>query len=228
MSVDPQSLPRKAHPQVDRFVAVMERLRVDCPWDAEQTHRSLVTFLIEETGEVVEAIETGDDDDLREELGDVLLQVIFHATIATERSAFTLDDVAEQVADKLIARHPYVFAGDDVPDDLLGSWEQRKAKEKGRSSALEGIPEQLSALSRASKIISRARSRQVPLALPEEQISAVEIGQAMISLVARAQAQGIDAEQATRDAIRSLEQDVRSAEAQACHPTPGDPTPGEM
>ena len=153
-------------PQVERLVEVMATLRQACPWDAQQTHRSLVQYLIEETAETVEAIEGDDRDHLREELGDLLLQVVFHAEIAAESDAgFDLDDVAAGVADKLIARHPYVFASEDVPADLHGSWEQRKAKEKGRRSVLEGIPEQLSSLARANKIISRARSRNVPIEL---------------------------------------------------------------
>ena len=120
-----------AQMELARFISVMETLRRRCPWDAEQTHRSLVQYLIEETLEVVEAIETGDVDHLREELGDLLLQVVFHATIAAEQgdAGFTLEDVAQGVADKLIARHPYVFAEAEVPADLDGSWEQRKAVE---------------------------------------------------------------------------------------------------
>jgi XTP/dITP diphosphohydrolase len=134
-------------PQVERLAEVMARLRHACPWDAQQTHRSLVQYLIEETGETIEAIESGDHAHLREELGDLLLQVVFHAQIAAEAEpGFDLDDVAAGVADKLISRHPYVFASEDVPTDLHGSWEQRKAREKGRRSVLEGIPEQLSSL----------------------------------------------------------------------------------
>jgi XTP/dITP diphosphohydrolase len=134
----------------------MARLRQECPWDAQQTHRSLVQYLIEETAETVEAIELADQDHLREELGDLLLQVIFHAQIASEEApGFTVEDVARGIADKLISRHPYVFATAEVPVDLHYTWEQRKAAEKGRTSALQGIPDQqLSALARAHKIIT--------------------------------------------------------------------------
>ena len=150
----------------------MSRLRQACPWDAQQTHRSLVQYLIEEAAETVEAIESGDQDHLREELGDLLLQVIFHAEIAAEAEpGFDVEDVARGIADKLVARHPYVFATAEVPGDLLYTWEQRKAVEKGRTSALQGIPEQLSALARAHKIISRARSRRVDLELPDEPVT---------------------------------------------------------
>jgi XTP/dITP diphosphohydrolase len=190
----------------------MARLRADCPWDSSQTHRSLVPYLVEEAIEAVEAIESGDVTDLREELGDLLLQVVFHARIAEEDEGFDLDDVASGIADKLVRRHPHVFDGELVPEDLHGSWESRKAAEKGRVSVLQGIPEQLSALSRASKIISRCRSHQVKLALPDEPIDAAEVGRQALALAARAHASGLDAEQAVRDAVRRLEADVRSAE----------------
>lgn len=200
-------------PELSRLAEVMATLRRRCPWDAEQTHRSLVQYLVEETGELVEAIETGDQDHLVEELGDLLLQVYFHAQIASESPAgFDLDDVAAGVADKLIRRHPHVFAAETAPADLNGTWEQRKAAEKGRTSVLEGIPEQLSALARANKIISRARSRKVEVSLPEQPIESAEVGAQILALVARAQAAGIDPDQAVRDAVRDLEAEVRDAE----------------
>jgi len=211
--------PAGSLPEVERLVAVMSRLREACPWDAQQTHRTLVQYLIEETAETIEAIESDDPDHLREELGDLLLQVVFHAEIAAEGDpGFGLDDVARGIADKLVARHPYVFATAEVPSDLLYTWEQRKAVEKGRTSVLQGIPEQLSAVARAHKIISRARSRRVPLDLPNEpvtpeRLSSDQVGTELLGLVARAQAQGIDPDQALRDALRQLEQRVREAEA---------------
>lgn len=215
--------------EVDRLVEVMHRLRRDCPWDAEQTHLSLVPYLVEESCEVVEAIESGSSADLREELGDLLLQVVFHSELAAEQGAFDMQAVAAGIADKLVARHPHVFPasskeGDDplgppktvaeVPTDLHATWEQRKAVEKGRTSALEGIPERLSALSRATKILSRARSHRVPLAVPEavEPITDEALGKALLDLVVRAQASGLDAEQSARSAVRRLESEVRAAE----------------
>ena len=166
MTEAPVAVEGSVLPQTVRLVEVMEVLRRRCPWDAEQTHRSLVQYLLEETAETVEAIESGDDGHLREELGDLLLQVIFHAEIA---AAFDLEDVARGIADKLVSRHPHVFAPaggsgapDAVPADLHHTWEQRKAVEKSRTSALQGIPEQRSALARAHKIVSRLRSRRVP------------------------------------------------------------------
>ena len=201
--------------EVDRLVAVLHRLRNDCPWDAEQTHTTLVPYLVEEACEVVEAIETGNPADLREELGDLLLQVVFHSELATEDGEFGLEEVAAGVADKLVSRHPHVFGGADVPTDLHATWEQRKAVEKSRTSALEGIPERLSALARAAKILSRARSRRVPLpvAAEPEPIGDEELGEALLDLVARAQASGLDAEQSARAAVRRLEERVRTAEA---------------
>ncbi|HEX7211581.1 MAG TPA: MazG family protein [Propionibacteriaceae bacterium] len=194
----------------------MARLRHECPWDAQQTHRSLVQYLVEEAAETIEAIEVGDQDHLREELGDLLLQVIFHAEIASEQAeGFTVEDVAQGIADKLISRHPYVFATAAVPADLHYTWEQRKAVEKGRTSALQGIPDQLSALARANKIISRARSRRVALALPDAPTTAEEVGIQILALAARAQASGIDPEQALRDAVRGLESRIQTAEAAA-------------
>lgn len=215
-----------AHPELDRLVEVMATLRSECPWDRRQTHRSLVPYLVEETCEVVEAIEALPEgtvagagaaaDHLREELGDLLLQVVFHAELAGEsEDGFDLDDVAAGVSDKLISRHPHVFAAEEAPADLLDVWERRKAQEKGRTSALQGIPERLSALSRASKIIGRSRSHQVPLDLPTAEIDADAVGAAMLALVARAQASGVDPEQALRDAVRSLEADIRVAETAA-------------
>jgi MazG family protein len=205
-----------ALPELERLVDVMARLRHECPWDAQQTHRSLVQYLMEEAAETVEAIEIGDQDHLREELGDLLLQVIFHAEIASEQAeGFTVEDVARGIADKLISRHPYVFATAAVPADLHYTWEQRKAVEKGRTSALQGIPDQLSALARANKIISRARSRRVALALADDSTTAEEVGSQILALAARAQASGIDPEQALRDAVRGLEFRIRTAEAAA-------------
>jgi XTP/dITP diphosphohydrolase len=201
-------------PELERLVEVMARLRHSCPWDAQQTHRSLVQYLIEETAETVEAIEADDHELLREELGDLLLQVIFHAEIAGEQpGGFDVEDVARGIADKLVARHPYVFASGEVPSDLNFFWEQGKAAEKGRSSVLQGIPDQLSALARANKIISRSRSRRVDLDLPDETISAEQVGEQIVALVSRAQACGVDPDQAVRDEVRRLERQVVEAES---------------
>ncbi|PFG17387.1 XTP/dITP diphosphohydrolase [Propionicimonas paludicola] len=201
--------------ELDRLVAVMHRLRSDCPWDAQQTHESLIHYLVEETMEVVEAIEAGADDQLVEELGDLLLQVIFHAEIAAETGRFTIAEVARGISDKLIARHPYVFSEAEVPADLMGSWEQAKAAEKHRTSALDGIPQRLSALSRAHKVIGRAASHGITLPPPSAAVSELEqaeLGAAFVHLAQRAVELGLDPEQVARAAVREVEAQIQAAE----------------
>jgi len=199
--------------QVRRLLEVMHTLRERCPWDSKQTHLSLMTYLIEETAEVVEAVENDSDEQMVEELGDLLLQVVFHAEIGAERGAFTLADLAGQVSDKLIARHPYIYGDESVPTDVWGSWEKRKKAEKHRASAVDDIPEPLSALARANKAVTRIRSNDVNVPLPDEPVTAIEVGQAIVDLVARAQAAQIDPDQAVRQAVRELEAKARQAEA---------------
>ena len=198
------------HPEVERLIEVMHTLRRRCPWDAEQTHESLVPYLVEEALEVVEAIEDGADSALVEELGDLLLQVAFHAEIAAQQNRFDIDDVARGIADKLVARHPHVFASEPVPDDLLSTWEQRKRAEKGRSSALDGIPGRMSALTRAAKVIARSQRHGLDVAPTS---GGDDLGQRILLLVAEAHAHGLDAEQATRAAVRDLERRVEAAES---------------
>lgn len=211
-------MPDPSDAELIRLAAVVRRLRVECPWDAEQTHRSLVNHLVEEAAEVVDAVEAGPDDaslndtDLREELGDLLCQVYFHSSIAEQQGRFTLGEVAHGITEKLVQRHPHVFSAGAVPDDLAASWEARKKAEKGRQSALDGIPDALNVLGRAAKVVGRSRSHGVPLALPTDPITADEVGEQMLTLVARAQACGVDPDQATRDALRALEQRLRDAE----------------
>jgi XTP/dITP diphosphohydrolase len=153
------------------LVAVMDRLRRECPWDARQTHESLAPFLLEETYEAVEALEQRDLAKLREELGDVLLQVLFHARVAAERTdgtGFTIDDVADGIAEKLIRRHPHVFADVTVagPDEVKLNWDAIKARERaaagGPVSALDGVPMGQPALSLAAQLQRRAERAGVP------------------------------------------------------------------
>ncbi|PIF01763.1 MAG: nucleoside triphosphate pyrophosphohydrolase [Propionibacterium sp.] len=191
--------------QLDQLKQVMATLRKQCPWDKVQTHQSLVTHLREETAEVIEAIEAGNDDDLSEELGDLLLQVYFHAEIADGEGRFDISDVARGVTEKLIRRHPHVFAGAQPPKDKDATWESIKRAEKGRKSVLEGIPVSLDTLVRAQRVVSRAVSNQVEIELASETITAEEVGQQIIDLICRAQASGVDADQATRMALRDLE-----------------------
>lgn len=198
--------------ELSRLVGVMHALRQGCPWDAEQTHESLLHYLIEEACEVVDAVENGGPQDLCEELGDLLLQVMFHSEIASENGQYSIADVARGISDKLIRRHPYVFTDADVPADLMATWETRKRAEKQRTSALDGIPERLSALARAQKVVSRARSHGVDLELSTEPIEADQLGDALLELVARAQASGHDPEQAARAALRRLEARVVAVE----------------
>jgi len=195
-----------------RLAEVMRIIRRGCPWDAEQTHASLVTYLVEESAELVDAIDSGDDADLREELGDLLLQIFFHAEIAAEQGRFTLDDVAFEIADKLVRRHPYVFTDAAVPDDLVSSWEQRKREEKARTSALDGIPASLATLARAGKVIGRARAHGVQLSFPSEPIEPDAVGAELLAIVSRAQASGVDADEALRRTLRRLEEGIRDAE----------------
>lgn len=190
----------------------MAELRLRCPWDAGQTHESLLTHLVEETCEVVDAVEIGDDDELCEELGDLLLQVYFHARIAEDEGRFDIEDVARGISEKLIRRHGHVFAGDDAPVDIRTSWETAKRVEKGRISALEGIAHSMSAVARAQKVISRSRSHAVEVRLATEPIEESEVGRQALTLVARAQASGVDADAAIRAALRTLEAEIVAAE----------------
>lgn len=204
--------------QLLRLVEIMARLRTDCPWDAEQTHRSLVKHLIEETAEVVDAIEAGGsdrnilDDDLREELGDLLLQIYFHAEIASTQDRFGIEDVAGGICDKLVRRHPWVFDGEDDPADMMGTWEAAKRAEKQRRSALEGIAKSLPTLARADKVVSRTRHVRLDVPMADEPITAEQAGRQVLAIVQRAQASGVDADQATRDALRALEGEIRRVE----------------
>ncbi|HSE10803.1 MAG TPA: MazG family protein [Nocardioidaceae bacterium] len=193
------------------LVTVMDRLRTSCPWDREQTHESLVRYLLEEAYETLEAIEAGDYSHLREELGDLLLQVYFHARIASEDpdDPFTIDDVAGGIVDKLVHRHPHVFADVDVADaaEVERNWEALKAAEKGRGSVLDGIPQALPALSLAEKTLGRAERVGV------EPPPADSLGDRLLALVVEARANGLDAEQELRAAVRRLADAVRAAEA---------------
>jgi XTP/dITP diphosphohydrolase len=183
------------------FLEVMRQLRVNCPWKAEQTHRSLARYLLEETHETLEAIDTGDDAHLREELGDLLLQVYFHAVVAEERGAFTIDDVARDITAKMHRRNPHVFGDPDAdhPQDAAGvneAWEAIKATEKQRDSVTDGLPDTLPALLYAAKFLERGGA-------PAENEGA-DLGDRLLALVAESVEAGVDPEQALRDAVRRL------------------------
>jgi XTP/dITP diphosphohydrolase len=185
------------------FLDDMRRLRRDCPWKREQTHRSLARYLQEEAAETVEALDTGDVEHLREELGDLLLQVYFHAVIAEESGDFTLDDVARGISEKMHRRNPHVFGTID-PSTLSAAevdaqWQRIKADEKPRSSPYDGIADTLPALLRATKVLER---RSVDTDLPDPGDRTADLGDRLLALVAEAGAEGIDPEQALRDALR--------------------------
>lgn len=190
-----------------RAVRVMDRLRSPggCPWDAAQTHESLAKYLIEESYEAVDAIDSGDREHLKEELGDVLLQVLFHARIASESDdGFDIDDIADALCDKLERRHPHVFSDVTVTgaDEVNANWEQIKAAEKQRTGPYDGITWSAPALAVASTAVRRERRAGEQLAVdgaqPEQQIAAE-----LLQVVRKAADLGIDPETALRSALRS-------------------------
>jgi len=204
------------------LVTVMDRLRSPggCPWDARQTHESLVHYLLEETYETVEAVESGDRAHLREELGDLLLQVMFHARLAEEHpdDPFGIDDVAGGIVEKLVRRHPHVFGDTEVADaeEVLANWEVLKQQEKGRASAVDGVPLGQPALALAAKLLSRAGKAGVDAAVPDPGVAVTgpdALGDLLLGLVDAAQRQGLDAEQALRAASRRYADRVRAAES---------------
>lgn len=193
--------------------AVMARLRAECPWKAEQTHRSLVRYLLEETHETVEAVdrlaagEPGAVEHLREELGDLLLQVYFHAAVAAEAGGFDIDDVARGITDKMVRRNPHVFGdetdhADQAPDATAVNerWQQIKAAEKShRTTVDEGVPAGLSALLYADKVLDRLHRAGHDVGLDP---ASTDLGERLLILVEKARADGLDPEQALRDAVR--------------------------
>lgn len=192
------------------LVTVMHRLRRQCPWDAEQTHDSLATYLLEETYEVLEALDERDRDALRDELGDLLLQVYFHAEIEAEAGGWTVDDVAQGLIDKLVRRHPHVFADTDVrhAGDVEANWDRLKAAEERRDSVLDGVPAALPALAYADKVMSRLQRSGRAVEIGEPAVSggdgAVRVGADLLRIVLAARGDGVDPEQALRRATRDL------------------------
>ncbi|WP_327355554.1 nucleoside triphosphate pyrophosphohydrolase [Streptomyces sp. NBC_01304] len=201
------------------LVQVMDRIRRECPWSSQQTHKGLAKYGIEEAYELVEAIETDDRHELREELGDVLLQVVFHARIAEEGGPeeedepFSIDDVAGGIVTKLIHRHPHVF-GDDTaqtPEDVKAHWMRTKAEEKQRDSLTEGVPLGQPSLALTAKLASRVRTAGLDVALPVGE----GIGYELLALAVRAEAAGRDPETALRAAARAYRDAILAAEGQA-------------
>lgn len=210
--------------QLQRLAEVMDQLRSPggCPWDAEQTHESLLKYLLEESYEFVDAVHSNDRVHMREELGDVLLQVYFHARIAEEDpiDPFSIQDVAQAIADKLIRRHPHVFAGVEVQDstEVLQNWEDIKREEKGRTSALDGIAMAQPALPLIEKLLYRASKYGVAVETPDAidfggSASESAVGQALLTVIAWANANGVDAESALRKEAMALSQQIAATEA---------------
>ncbi len=212
------------------FADVMRLLRERCAWKAAQTHASLARYLLEEAHETIEALDLGDPVHLREELGDLLLQVFLHTAIAEQAGDFSLDDVAREVTAKMVRRNPHVFAADGTPLEVTGpqggdadsvdeTWQQVKASEKpARTSVLDGIAPTLPALLRADKVLERLAREHGPAAVALGDAAAGDLGEELLALVARGRAEGIDPEQALRGAVRRLVERVEGS-------WPGRPTP---
>lgn len=216
----------KKKPAIDELLKVMAKLRSPkgCPWDREQDHMTLRWHAVEEVYELMDAIESRDDHELEEELGDLLLQVVFHCQLARERGAFDFNGVARHITEKLIRRHPHVFGATKVKDvdEVWVNWEKIKRAEKhgtkhARVSALDGIPKHLPALLQAEKLVKKARKAKV---LTEDQFSKRKLTKAMVadelfSLTQFAQQQGWSAEDLLRDEIDRRERTWRKREALA-------------
>lgn len=212
-------------PSIDELLAVMARLRspTGCPWDLEQDHRSLRYHAVEEVYELMDAIEAGDDSEMAEELGDLLLQVVFHCQLAKERGAFDFERVARQITEKLIRRHPHVFGTVKVKnvDEVWANWEKIKKDEKqgarqARHSALDGIPKHLPALMRAEKLVKKARKANLldhgrKRKSPDKR----EIARQLFDLARQAQERGWSAEELLRAETRRREADLRRVERKA-------------
>lgn len=215
--------------KLDELIATAHTLRAPggCPWDAEQTHESLVQYLVEECYELVDAIEGGNREEILEELGDVLYQVVFHSDLASSGSLgepFDINDVAAKMRDKMISRHPHVF-GDEAAlakfaattgDEVMQNWDAHKKREKPeRSSVLDGIATGMPALALASKVLGKAEKIGLletgaagPLQVEDED----QLGGLLLAIVTSARANGLDAERALRVAVRDLMDDIRKIE----------------
>ena len=209
--------------ELQRLVEVMDRLRSPggCPWDAEQTHESLIKYLLEESYEFIDSVDAKDREGMREELGDVLLQVYFHSRIAQDHPTdpFSIEDVARSIADKLIRRHPHVFEGLQVSgtEEIIDNWEEIKAKEKGRTSALDGVALAQPALALVEKLLYRAEKYKVSVELTKYQsakpASDESVGEALASIIAWARDNEIDPENALRLYARQIAEQIKAAES---------------
>lgn len=219
----------KKTPGIEQLLAIMATLRSPsgCPWDREQDHRSLRFHAVEEVYELMDAIEAGDDTEMLEELGDLLLQVVFHCQLARERGAFDFDDAARTISEKLIRRHPHVFGTAKVKDveAVWSQWEKIKhAEKKGtrheRASALDGIPKHLPALMRAEKVLKRARKAGLAAAGTEAaRMSRNEVARSLFNLTAAALDRGWSAEALLRAELQQRERAWRRDEARRARST---------
>ncbi|MET4638959.1 MazG family protein [Mycetocola sp. 2940] len=210
-------------PQMDALAASMRTVLDNCVWSQTMTHASLVTYLIEESYELIDAVEAENRDVMLEELGDVLLQVVFHAEIArrTPAERFSLDDIARAANEKMIRRHPHVFGNETAltVDEVWRVWSAAKAAEKStRTSALDGIPQSMPALALAEKVLSRAERAGLvdpgsPNRVGQRFADEAELGQVLLDISAAARSQGLDAERALRSALRELQDGIRRQEA---------------
>lgn len=216
---------RRLQPAINDLLRIMTRLRSPkgCPWDREQDHRSLRWHAVEEVYELMDAIEAGDDRELEEELGDLLLQVVFHCQMARERGAFNFERVARNIADKLIRRHPHVFGNVKVKDvdQVWANWEKIKRAEKhgtrhARPSALDGIPRHLPALLRAEKLVKKARRAKLTKD-PKAQSGPgrTAVGARLFELAAYAQSRGWSAEELLRAETQRHERTLRKVESRS-------------
>jgi XTP/dITP diphosphohydrolase len=207
-----------------RLREVMDKLRSPggCPWDAQQDHTSLLKYLLEESYEFIESVENNDKNAMQEELGDLLLQVYFHSRMAEEdaKQPFNIEDVAKSVTDKLIRRHPHVFAGESVSgsEEVLENWEKQKAAEKGRNSAIDGVPLAQPALPLATKVIYRLNklNYQLPISEPIKlpaDIDQDQFGQILLGLITQAVDKGLDPEAALRTATKGLITQIQEHES---------------
>jgi XTP/dITP diphosphohydrolase len=209
--------------ELQRLVEVMDRLRSPggCPWDAEQTHESLVKYLLEESYEFIDSVDAKDREGMREELGDVLLQVYFHSRIAQDHPTdpFSIEDVARSIADKLIRRHPHVFESLQVSgtEEIIDNWEEIKAKEKGRTSALDGVALAQPALPLVEKLLYRAEKYKVNVELTKYQsdkpATQESVGEALASIIAWARDNEIDPENALRLYGRQIAEQIKAADS---------------
>ncbi len=219
------SSPADVAGSVELLAQIAERLRGTdgCPWDREQTHASLRPLLLEETYEVISALDSGDREHLREELGDLLFHVVLHAQLAREEGAFDLGDVARAASEKLVRRHPHVFAGERIAGDLLQQWERIKREEratagKPEASILDGLPKDLPSLYAAERALERAARVGIEPArvdLPLDVDDAESLGDLLFDLAALAREHGFDAEGALRQANARFGARVRRMEERA-------------